>query len=404
MDTHFLNSKAVTALRETLDGELLLSISRDIEERRRFVDAREIFKSDVNAQPIIIIRCESTEDVIKSIQFTNNESLSFSIRAGGHHFFGACIRDKGVVIDVSQMKEFSFDKEHKTATLQPGCDWHSLEVQTYANYEKIGINNERYGLVATGGDCPTVLNSGYTLGGGYSLTSRCFGLACDNLISADVVLADGKIVQANEEENPDLHWALKGAGGGNFGVVTSLKYQLHLLPKEVLCGYIEWPISQAEDVMKFYRDMYLDESTPDELALYIFLGRSPYPEGEPSIGLIGLYVGAPEEGETHMAKIRAFGNPTVDSFGVNSYLDFMTVVGAEVPYGLQAKRHGGYFNNDGLSDEAIRLIVSHFKKCPSSYSLTRFDLLGGGAIARVPEDGTAFLHRESLFHISQIPR
>ncbi|EEE35631.1 FAD linked oxidase domain protein [Rhodobacteraceae bacterium KLH11] len=389
MKQNFLNSDALSELSNEISGEVLRSVSRDPQERRRYVQAREVFNGAVDAQPAIIVLCKSTQDVTKAIQFVKREGLNFSIRSGGHHAYGASLMDQGVVIDLSHMTDFSYDVENKTATLQPGCTWTSVNEETY----------KKHSLVLTHGECPSVLLAGYTLGGGYGLTSRAFGLGCDNLLSAEVVLADGSVVQASSTENKDLYWALRGGGGGNFGVVTSLTVRLHPLPQQVLCGMVAWPIDQAEDVMKFYRDLYQDENTPDELSFCMLMTNIPYPEGDPLIILYGVYAGEIEDGRQHIEKITSFGEPAVVNTSEAPYSDFMVGLGSEIPHGLKSKWRGGYLNEEGFSDSAIHSIVSEFKQQPSKYSQFRFDLLGGGAIARVSKDETAFRHRDELFNL-----
>src|SRR4029453_12724154 len=172
---------------------------------------------------------------------------------------------------------------------------------------------------------------------------------CDHILEAELVDASGEVLRVSEDEHPDLLWALRGAGGSSFGVVTSLRYRLDSVPKTVVGGVIGWPIEQAEDVFRAYRDLYVGRED-DRLSLYLLLTTDPYPEGPPVIVMYGLYVGPPADAEAALAPVRSLGAPLFDSFGPISYYDLQAALGEEIVYGLQLKWRSGYFRDSGFDD------------------------------------------------------
>lgn len=363
--------------------------------------ARVLFNTRIRTRPAILCRCSGTDDVVEAVRFAREAGLPVAIRGGGHHACGFSLVDGGLVVDTSAMTNVGFDPIAATAVAEAGCGWRDIDRVTYVDFTTPGEAGLPHGYAGPGGECPTVRNAGYSLGGGYGLLSRLYGLGCDHIVEAEMVDADGRVLRAAEDENPDLWWALQGAGGGSFGVVTRLKYRLDPVPKTVIGGVITWPIDQAEAVFRAYRDLYVGRDD-DRLSLYLVLTTDPYPEGEKVIMVYGLYVGPPSDAEAQLAPIRSLGQPLYDTFGPTSYYDLQQTLGEEIPYGLQSKWRGGYFRDGGFGDEAFARIVESFRQIPSGYSMARFDLLGGGPIGRVPADATAFVHRASLFYLSII--
>ncbi|WP_432840613.1 FAD-binding oxidoreductase [Dactylosporangium sp. CA-092794] len=362
---------------------------------------RVLFNTRVRTRPALIAQCEDAADVAAVVRFARDQELPLAVRGGGHHASGLSLVEGGVVVDVGGMRDIAFDPAAATVTVGPGAGWREIDQVTYAEYAFTGPDGLEYGLAGPGGECPTVSNAGYTLGGGYGPLGRTFGLGCDHLLAVEMVDADGKLLRAGGTQHPDLFWALRGAGGAGFGVVTSLTYRLNPLPKTVVGGIIAWPYERAGEIFRAYRDLYAGR-TDDKLALCLLLTTEPYPDGEPVIAMYGMYVGPPAAGHEAFAPVLALGEPAFSTIGECDYLEMMTVMGDEIVYGLQSKWRGGYFTEQGFDEAAFDVLVDRFRQAPSGFSMVRFDLLAGGAIARVPADATAFAHRDPLHYVSII--
>jgi FAD/FMN-containing dehydrogenase len=381
----------LAALRETFHGDVVSSYDPGYES------ARVLFNTRIRTRPAVLCRCADTDDVVAAVRFARDAGLPVAVRGGGHHASGLSLVDRGLVIDVGGLKDIAFDRHAGQVTVGAGAGWREIDQRTYAGVSVTGDDGLTYGFAGPGGECPTVSNAGFSLGGGYGLLSRRYGLGCDHIVEAELVDAAGRVLRVTEDEHPDLLWALRGAGGAGFGVVTRLRYRLDPVPKTVVGGFISWPLEQAGAVLGMYRDLYAGRDD-ERLALCLLLASDP----EPAITLYGLYAGPPAEGHAALRPVRSFGTPLDDSIGELSYFDLMQALGEEIPYGLQSRWTGGYLTGAGLDDDAIGMLLDHFARVPSAYSMIRFDLLAGGAVARVPADATAFVHRSALHYVSVI--
>lgn len=360
-----------------------------------------LFNTRVRTRPAVLCRCAGTGDVAAAVRFARDAGLPVAVRGGGHHACGFSLAEGGVVIDTRMLRGLRFDPATATVTAGAGCTWREIDNVTYADVTATGEAGLAHGYALRGGECPTVSNAGYSLGGGYGLLSRWCGLACDHIVAATMVNADGQVLRVTGDTHPGLLWALRGAGGAGFGVVTDLTYWADPVPKTVLGGVIAWPLDQAHQVLAAYRDLYTGDAD-DRLGLFMALLTESYPDGEPVVMVYGMYAGPPERGTAALAPLRALGTPLYDGFAEMSYLDLQRALGAEVPYGLQAHWRGGYFRDGGFGAGAFAVMVDAVATMPSGYSMIRFDLLGGGAVSRVPPDATAFVHRSPLFYASII--
>jgi FAD/FMN-containing dehydrogenase len=353
--------------------------------------ARVLFNNRVRTRPAVMAQASSTEDVVTAIRFARESALPVSIRGGGHHACGFSLVEDGLTIDTRGLTRISFDPATATAVVGAGCGWRDVDRVTYLEH----------GYAGPGGECPTVRNAAYSMGGGFGFLSRTYGLGADHILEAELVDADGRVLRVTGDEHPDLLWALRGAGGAGFGVVTRLKYRLDPVPRTVFGGVLAWSLDDAEAAFRAYRDFYTGRDE-DRMSLYMAIVTDPYPAGEPVLMAYGMYAGEPDGAEAHLAPLRSVGRPVFDTFGPISYYDLQTALGNEIVYGLQLKWRGGFFRDGGFSDDAFAVIVDFMRRMPSGYSMARFDLLGGGAIGAVPADATAYVHRSSMFNISII--
>jgi len=274
-------------------------------------------------RPGLIVRCVAQEDVARSVDFARNEGLLVAVRSGGHSQAGHGTCDDGIVIDLSRMRGLTVHPDRREARAEPGIRSIEMDVAT-----------QEHGLATVMAACPTVGIGGFTLGGGEGILCGKFGFSCDNLLSAEVVLADGTSGVADEENNPDLFWALRG-GGGNFGIVTSFRYRVHPVD-EVLAGVLIYDLPQASDVLAAVAEF--SRTTPDDLGLAPALAMTP--DG-PILAVEICYAGDLEAGEAALAPLRSFGNPVQDLIRPVSYLEYKGQ-GANPPAGTPSELRGGF--------------------------------------------------------------
>jgi FAD/FMN-containing dehydrogenase len=356
--------------------------------------ARAVWNAAHDRRPALVIRCAGTTDVLRAVEFARSEGLEVAVRGGAHSIAGFSTTDGGVVIDLSPMQGIRVDPTARRAVAQPGLTWSAFDHETQA-----------FGLAVTGGLVSSTGIAGFTLGGGLGWLLRKCGLTSDNLLSADMVSADGQLVTASEHEHPDLFWALRG-GGGNFGVVTSLEYRLHPVGPLVYAGAVFYAGAAAAAVLRGWRD--LAATMPDELTtLANILVAPPVPflpeaaHGQPVVAILGVYAGSVEDGAKAAQPLRTLAEPLADLMGPMPYTAMQSLLDPL----WQAGAHN-YFTGallDELGDEAIdTLLAQHGAGRAPVRELHLHHC--GGAMARVPAAATAFAHRDAAYVLNIIAR
>src|ERR687885_1724007 len=369
-----LEEAAVEEFKAGLRGELLRPGDDGYEE------ARTVWNAMIDKRPALIARCAGAADVIHSINFARINKVLVAVRSGSHDVAGTAVCDRGLVIDLSPMKGIRVDPTRRTARAESGLTWGEFDQETQA-----------FGLATTGGFVPTTGIAGLTLGGGLGYLMRRFGLVCDNLLSVDIVTAEGQLLTASETQNEDLFWGIRG-GGGNFGVATSFEYRLHPVGPEVMCCFVLYPGDRAREVLKFCEE-YMTEA-PNEVSPLGVLGHVPpvevFPErwhGEPYVALLAMYAGDAEEGERVLRPLRELGGAIADLSARMPYTQAQAILDEDYPNGWHY--YWKSVNVDGLNAEAIERLVDHIEAAPSRHS-TIDVWYQGGAMARIGPDETAF--------------
>jgi FAD/FMN-containing dehydrogenase len=365
---------AMHSLQESFRGPLLRPGDAEYDE------ARTVWNAMIDRKPAIIAQCTGTDDVIAVVNAAREHGLLLSIHGGGHNVAGNAVCDGGLMLDCSLMKGIAVDAEARTARAEAGVLWGEFDAAT-----------QEHGLATTGGTVSTTGIAGLTLGGGFGFLQRRFGLVCDNVVSVEIVTADGQLRTASANEHPDLFWAVRG-GGGNFGVVTSIEYRLYPVGPTVLGGLILHPLSAARDVLRYFREFA--QTAPDEFGS--FVGFLTSPEGEPLLALVICYSGSLEEGETVLRPLRAFGAPAADLVGQTPYTAVQSLFDPAFPPGRRNYWKSSFMHE--LSDAAIETMVSHFEAVPSPLSAAGLEHFGG-AVSRVGEGETAFGQRDMTYSL-----
>lgn len=365
---------ALQQLAQRLRGKVLLP---DCEEYHR---ARAVWNGSIDRSPALIVHCAGVSDIRNALEYAHTHELAVSVKGGGHNVAGNAVCEGGLMIDLSLMRGVRVDPIRRRGRAQAGAIWRDFDLETSV-----------FGLATTGGTVSMTGVAGLTLGGGFGWLMPKYGLTCDNLISADVILADGEFVIADKENHADLFWALRG-GGGNFGVVTSFEFQLHPV-KTVTAGFVVYPISQLRDLLRSYRD--LTAQADDNLTLYIV--RMTMPDGTPTIVLVVCYMGEQKGAEAALKPIRDLGTPIADTVAPVPYVDFQKSFDAGSPAGM----HQYWKTNlmPELTDPALEVIESAFRGMTSPYSFVFLEHLHG-AVGRVAPDETAFPYRNARFNFT----
>jgi len=378
-----LSEPAIQRFRTSLRGQLLLPGEPGYE------DARKIHNAMIDRRPGAIVRCAGVADVIASIRFARDNEVTVSVRGTGHNVAGISLCDGGMVIDLSAMKGIHVDPAARSARAEPGVTWAEL------NYEL-----QAFDLAATGGFVGTTGIGGLTLGGGLGWMVRKHGCALDNLLSVDVVTADGQLLRANSVSHPDLFWGIRG-GGGNFGIVTSFEFRVHPAGT-VLAGLALHPVEQGRNAMRYFREY--EVSAPEEMSNSVLIFTAPpempLPEslrGRAVVGLGGVWVGDLETGEQVLKPLREYGPPAADIYQRMPYSAAQTMADWLWPKGLYNYWKSNYMKS--LSDGAIDTLLTFYAKTPSPRTVIVLEHDGDSAFSRVPEDTTAFGHRNWPYNL-----
>ena len=371
----------IEKFRSKLRGELCLPGEDGYEQ------ARSIWNGMIERRPRWVARCTEVADVIAAVNFARDNDLLLSVRGGGHNVAGSAVGEGGLMVDLSLMRGIHVDPDRRSVQVEPGLNWGDVDRET-----------QLFGLAVPGGIVSATGVAGLTLGGGFGWLSRKYGLTSDNLLSVDVVLADGRFLKASSTENPDLFWGIRG-GGGNFGIVTSFEFQLQPVGPDVMAGLILYPFEDAREVLEFYREFTAD--APDELGTLAVLRIAPpapfLPKevhGQPVVGIGVCYAGSVAAGEAVVRPLKEFGSPLVDLIGPKPYTTHQTVLDAASPSGRRYYWKSEYLSE--LSDDAGQTLIKYAANLSSPMTAVLVFQLGG-AISRVGEHETAAGNREAAY-------
>jgi FAD/FMN-containing dehydrogenase len=349
-----------------------------------YEDACVLFNAMIETRPRYVARCASVDDVAEALAFAAAEGLEVSVRAGGHAVTGRALCE-GVVLDVRGLDAVEVDPGRRVVRVGGGATWAQVDRAT-----------QEHGLATTGGRVSSTGVAGLTLGGGSGWLERKHGLACDNLLAAELVTADGERVRASATEHPELLWALRG-GGGNFGVVTALELTLHPVGPEVLAGIVLYPAERGGELLRTFRDVM--RAAPDELSLaYLHLTVPEDPDfdaawhGRPAVAVAGMWAGEPEDGERAVQGLRGLGDPIADFFGPMPYADFQCMLDDPPGY----RNYWTAEQADDLPDELIDALVAHCEAKPAGPSQL-FVVGWGGAVARIGAEHSPIAGRGARF-------
>ena len=350
-------------------------------------DARSVWNGMIDRRPALIARCTSTADVVAAVDAARASGLTVSVRGGGHSVTGHATCDDGIVIDLSPMKHVVVDAEAQTARADGGLTWGEFDAAT-----------QEHGLAVTGGRFSTTGIGGLTLGSGSGWLERKCGLSADNLLSAEVVLADGSVVTAGPDENADLFWGLRG-GGGNFGIVTCFEYRLHLVGPIIYGGMLLSAPDRAGDILRCFRDLM--EGAPDDLGGAVaFISAPPEPfvpeaaRGKPAVGVVICWTGDHDEGERIVAPLREAAQPVADLVGPMPYAALQSMLDAGGPKGVRAYMKAEFLED--LGDEVVDKLADHGLQPPGPMTQLLIEPMGG-AISRVREQDTALGRRDTAW-------
>jgi FAD/FMN-containing dehydrogenase len=372
-------------LRRALAGEVLTDADGD-----RYDTARRAFNAMFDRRPRVIARATSAADVVAALAWARRRGLRIAVRGGGHSVAGYSTIDDGLLLDLGPMRRVDVDPVRRTAQVQGGATWGEVDRATQA-----------HGLATTGGRMTTTGVAGFTLGSGSGWLERRHGLAADNLLAAELVTADGRVLRASADAHPELFWGLRG-GGGNFGVVTELEFRLHPVGPVVYGGMVIHPRERAPEVCRYFRD-FMTTASRDVAGGVILMHAPPAPfvpeglRGRPAVAVMAAHWGPVEEGARALAPLREFGAPPVDLMGPLPYVDFQALTDPGNPPGRRNHWHSEVLR--AVDDETLDAMIACASVATSPASVVILSPMGG-AVADVPEDATALGARSApwIYH------
>jgi hypothetical protein len=345
-------------------------------------DVRRVHNGLIDKRPMLVARCRNVADIVEAVNLARENNLEVAVKGGGHSVAGRSTIDGGMLIDLSLMKGIHVDPKNRTARAQGGVTW--------AEYDR---ETQQHGLASTGGTVSTTGVSGLTLGGGLGWLMPKYGVVIDNLRSAQIVTADGRVLTASPDENADLFWGIRG-GGGNFGIAASLEFTLHSVGPTITGGLVAHPFPRGRDVLRFFRET--TGSVPDELMLFAGLLHAPDGSGMKLAGIAGCHCGSLADGETAVRPLKAYGPPVMDALGPMPYSAMNKLLDAAFPRSALSYWKTSFLSS--LSDEAINTLIECFSRVPSPMSMIGIEHFHGAA-TRVSVGDTAFPLRADGYNL-----